>query len=433
MGSSTLGNVSRQNLAKYSIAGSMALGLAACGGDDSGGDRDSVLVWHSATAVAGEKLGELVDRYNSESPTVPIKLQYIGMDGFSARLVQAIANNEAPDLVLGDSQPSVLGNAIATDRIVDLNQLFGTGPYPLQGEDIYEGMLTSGVYDGTTYAVPTDGGNYAFIYNRSHFEEAGIQSPPTTWDELTQVASSLTDGDRYGVYLPIGSNEWPVYTWQSMLWSAGGEFLSEDNSDVLFNSPEGVLALRTWTDMVESGLAYPSSAADSNQNQGVPAFTAEQYSMFIGGAYNLPAAFESLGEENVGVFPFPVLEEPAMNTGTNISYIVDNTDAGIEGAYEFLSWFMQPENQAEWDMATDFLPTHTETTSTAEYQEYLAENPHIEVFVQQQEYASTRPSIMEYSEISSALGEQLERAMLLQASPEEALEEAAAAAQDALA
>lgn len=122
-----------------------------------------------------------------------------------------------------------------------------------------------------------------------------------------------------------------------------------------------------------------------------------------------------------------------MNTGTNISYIVDNTDAGIEGAYEFLSWFMQPENQAEWDMATDFLPTHTETTSTAEYQEYLAENPHIEVFVQQQEYASTRPSIMEYSEISSALGEQLERAMLLQASPEEALEEAAAAAQDALA
>jgi len=364
-------------------------------GDSAG--RTTITMWNQATGDAATKLTELVERFNDAQDEYTVQSQ-----------------------------------SIATGKIVPLDDKLGTGDYDLSADDIPEGMLASGQFDGTTYALPTDGGDYAIIYNKEMFAEAGITDTPTTWDELAADAKTLTKDGQYGVYLPIGSNEWPVFTWQSMLWSAGGEFLDEDNTEVAFDSPEGVAALTTWTDMVKDGVAYPSSAADSNQNQGAPFFNAGQFAMFIGGAYNLSTVEEGIGAENVGVFTFPQLEQPAMNTGTNVSYVTKGTEEQEAGSYAFLSWFMQPDQQAEWDIASGYLPTNTKTADSDTYSAYLEENPLIQVFVDQLDYARSRPSVSNYAEVSAALGAELEKAMLLKESPEDALKAAAAAGQAAL-
>lgn len=415
-----------------------ALTLAACtggsvtGNSGSSDGKTTITMWNQATGDAATKLTELVDAFNASQDSYTVTSQFIAPEGFTARLVQGLNNDQAPNLVVSDSQPSALGEAIATDKIVQLDDKLGTGDYPINAEDIPAGMLASGVFDGKTYALPTDGGDYAIIYNKKMFADAGITEMPTTWDELAADAKKLTKDGKYGVYLPIGSNEWPVFTYQSMLWSAGGEFLNEDNTKVEFDSPEGVTALKTWTDMVKDGVAYPSTAADANQNQGWPAFNAGQFAMFIGGAYNLGPVQEALGADNVGVFTFPEIETPAMNTGTNVSYVIDGTDEQEAGSYAFLSWFMQPEQQSQWDIASGYLPTNLKTQDSDTWKAHVKENPLLEVFVDQLEYARSRPSISNYSEISAALGAELEKAMLLQKSPEDALRDAASAGQDVL-
>ncbi|MBF4631567.1 ABC transporter substrate-binding protein [Clavibacter michiganensis subsp. phaseoli] len=415
-----------------------AVALSACSGgsvtgnvDDATG-RTTITMWNQATGDAATKLTELVQRFNDAQDQYTVQSQFIASEGFTARMVQALSSDQAPNLVISDSEPSSLGESIATGKIVPLDDKLGTGDYALSADDIPEGMLASGQFDGTTYALPTDGGDYAIIYNKEMFAEAGITDTPTTWDELAADAKTLTKDGRYGVYLPIGSNEWPVFTFQSMLWSAGGEFLNEDDSEVAFDSPEGVKALTTWTDMVKDGVAYPSSAADSNQNQGAPFFNAGQFAMFIGGAYNLSTVQEGIGAENVGVFTFPQIDQPAMNTGTNVSYITKGTPEQEAGSYAFLSWFMQPDQQAEWDIASGYLPTNTKTEASDTYSAYLEENPLIQVFVDQLDYARSRPSVSNYAEVSAALGAELEKAMLLKESPEDALKAAAAAGQAAL-
>lgn len=423
-----------RKLLAVSLATATLGSLAACSSEaaPTAEGVTSVTVWNRATGDASVKLSEMIETFNGLQDDYNVETQTFPADGFNVKVLQAINADQAPNVVLSDGNPSQLGETVKTGKLIALDDLFGTGDYPLAASDIPQGMLKTGVFDGKTYGLPTEGGTYAVIYNKAQFEEAGITETPTTWAELADAAEKLTTDSRHGMYLPIGSDEWPVYTWQSMLWSAGGEFLSEDNTSVEFDSPEGVEALTTWTDMVESGVAYPSSVADSNQKDGWPAFNAGLVSMFIGQLTALSNAQEGLGDENVGVFTFPEISEPAANTGTNLSYIIDGTETEDAGSYAFLSWFLQPEQQAVWDITSNYLPTNVSTQSTETYAAYLEENPEVQVFIDQFAYANSRPSILNYTEISAALGAELEKAMLLQQSPEEALSNAAKAAQEAL-
>ena len=82
--------------------------------------------------------------------------------------------------------------------------------------------------DGALYGVPNEIDLYALNYNKRLFEAAGIDGPPTTWDELIADAKALTvrDGDRitqqgFGLI-----NSWAagvVHPFASLLASNGGD------------------------------------------------------------------------------------------------------------------------------------------------------------------------------------------------------------------
>jgi multiple sugar transport system substrate-binding protein len=413
--------------------------LAACsGGGVSGNQADSsgktkILVWHQATADAAKQLNTMIDSYNSSQSKYEVTGQFGGTsDDFTPKLVSALTNGEAPNLVLGDGNPSKLGQAIDTGKVVPLDGLLSDSKSTITKESILPGMLSAGVYGDKTYSLPTDGGDYGLLYNKKMFAAAGIDSPPTTWAEVAADSKKLTGGGKYGIYLPIGTGEWPVFTWQTMLWSAGGEFLNADNTKVEFNSPEGVKALTAWTDILKDGNAYPQSLATSADNQGIAGFSAGKVGMVITGAYNLGQLEDAIGKDNVGVATFPSVDKPAMNTGTDVSYLLKGTSKQEAGAWDFLQWWLKPTTQAKWDISTGYLPTNVDTVKTKEYSDYLAKNPKIKVFVDQLSYAKTRPSILTYTEVSDALSTELEKALLLKESPADALKTAAANAQKAL-
>jgi multiple sugar transport system substrate-binding protein len=154
--------------------------------------------------------------------------------------------------------------------------------------------------------------------------------------------------------------------------------------------------------------------------------------MAINGAYNLGILDKALGADNVGVAPLPKIDKPAMNLGSNNSYILKGTPAQEDGAWAFLQYWLTPKVQAKWDIATGLLPTNIETAKNATWKSFLAKNPRIKVFADELAYANSRPSIDAYGAISDALSAELEKAMLLKQSPEEALKNAETAATAAL-
>lgn len=58
---------------------------------------------------------------------------------------------------------------------------------------------------GKLYGVPAmGGGTIAFFYNKDLFAEAGVDKPPTTWDEVLPIAQKLTKRDANGNLVQLG-------------------------------------------------------------------------------------------------------------------------------------------------------------------------------------------------------------------------------------
>ncbi|MCL1841560.1 MAG: ABC transporter substrate-binding protein [Propionibacteriaceae bacterium] len=424
--------------AVVAVAVATVFGFTACSsnsGDTSSSSsgRVTVTFWDQKGGGASTTLDQLVTQFNNSQTKVTVQRQFIAGSAtqFSSQIQNALRTNSAPNFVFGYNNPAGMGDLIPSGQIMDMAKFFGTGDYPVAKSDIFPGMVAESTFDNTMYSIPTDGGDYALFYNKQTFAAAGL-TPPQTWADVTADAAKLTTGGKYGIYLPIDPGEWTTFTWLSMLWSAGGQFLSSDDKQAEFDSPAGIQALHAWTDLINSGHAYPSSLSDDSQQTGSPGFTAGQVAMFIGRLADLAPLDQAMGKDVVGVTALPGINKPAMCTGTNVSFIIHHTDAQDAAAWAFISWIMQPDNQTAWDKGSGYLPTSTKTEQSDAWKTYVQADPRIGVFADQLTYAQTRPSISQYSAVSTALAGNIEKAMLKQMSPEDALAAAAKTSNTAL-
>jgi|GEM_PF-1115368 multiple sugar transport system substrate-binding protein len=432
------------NLRRRILAGVVGLvsiaALGACSGGSvtgssaSGGGRTQINIWWDYTAGSATAAQDIVTQFNGSQDKYQAVAQFgAPSDQFDAKLINAVKNGQGPNLVIGDSTPQNIGLVTETGKVLPLDSYLSDPSSTITKSNFTPGMLSTGTFKGTLYTLPTDIGDYAIVYNKKMFADAGITSTPTTWSELAADAAKLTKGTtQYGIYLPISSGEWPVFTWQSMLWGAGGEFLNSDNTKAEFNSQAGIDALSAWVDLIKSHNAYPQSLFSSTNNGGTAALTAQKVAMAYDGAYNLGTLDKALGADNVGVFAAPGLKQPGMNLGTDNSYLLKGTTATEQGSWQFLQYWLKPSVQATWDVSTGYFPSNSDTSNDPTWKSYLEKNPRIPVFVKELEYAKARPSITSYSEVSNALSQELTAAMMGQSSPADALNAAATKAQGIL-
>ncbi|MEZ4597580.1 MAG: extracellular solute-binding protein [Chloroflexota bacterium] len=123
--------------------------------------------------------------------------------------------------------------------------------------------------DDVLYGYPNEINTYALNYNKRLFEEAGIDHPPATWDELIADAQALTvkDGDvitRQGLGL---INSWAagvVHPWYSMVASDGGDIVDGTTPTLATGAAADTMAL--YERLVgELGVTDPSlGTADAN-------------------------------------------------------------------------------------------------------------------------------------------------------------------------
>ena len=168
------------------------------------------------------------------------------------KLATAIAGGEPPDAVrLGGPATNSLfitnGHAAALD---DWDPKIGT-------YDWLPPIKKAVTRNGKMYAMPVNSGVQALIYNKDVYQKAGLdpEKPPTTLDQLLETAGKISaggGGQVWGHYLltaPIsqtGSDYFPT-----MLWAFGGKEVSEDETKVAFNSPEGLAALQWYKAMFD--------------------------------------------------------------------------------------------------------------------------------------------------------------------------------------
>lgn len=283
------------------------------------------------------------------------------------------------------------------------------------------------MYEDRLLGITMSTGTMGLFYNKDHFEEAGLdpESPPTTRDEFLEAAKALTRDGRYGF-----AHEPDVWTpWYTFNWQAGGELLSEDGTEALFNTPEAIEAAQLSQDLVQEGAAYPSLAEAP-----MDMLYAGNVSMTFMGPWNLNAvqAFNQEDGGNLGWAKYPQFFDAAqaVHSTSHIYCVSSQADEETQQlGEEFITWLLQ-EGSLDWAQAQ----APTNLTVLEDMQE--TDNPLIEgmaLWVEQGQYARFPPYHPGWGEVSRVLNEAIQLITYQGADVQETLDQATAQANEILA
>lgn len=368
-------------------------------------------------------LQRLVDRFNQEHPTIQVESLYVGQsDQQTPKVLAAIVGNAAPDLLW--FAPTFTGQLVELEAVRPLEDwLTESGLNEQIGSALFESMT----WEGHIWSIPFGTNNVGLFYRPSLFEAAGIREVPRTWEELRAVAKQLTDPTKgqHGMLLPLGKGEWSVFTWLPFMWSGGGA-LTETNptdagaaSKVRLNNSGAIAALHLWQDLIADGSVVLSGPERGYEVDG---FLAGKVAMQLTGPWTL-GQLQATGVD-FAVMPIPKGTRRATSTGGENLFLLKSTPEREKAAQEFMAYVLSEEFQTQWAIETGYLPVNVRSRENQAYQDFIAKQPAVDVFLKQAEYGRSRPIFPGYNRISDSLGRAIEAVVLGKATPEEALEDA---------
>ena len=300
----------------------------------------------------GPAFDALIKKFEAEYPKVDIKRQPVPFGEAQNKFKTAAeAGSGAPDILRAEvawvPEFASLGYLYALDGTAALED----------SDDYFETPLSSNVFDGKTYGVPQVTDSLALLYNKKLFEQAGIDSPPTTWDEVATAAEALKSKAKVdGIFLnPAG------YFMLPFMYGEGGDLVDTDAQQIVVDSEENANGLQAAVDLVEQGAAPKPPAADGYAAM-MTAFNEGKVGMIINGPWevnNIRNAETFGGVENLGIAAVPAGSETAGAPVGGHNYVVYSgmDEKKADAAIAFINFMNSAESQAFLADELGLLPT----------------------------------------------------------------------------
>jgi multiple sugar transport system substrate-binding protein len=416
-------NLSRKDFLRLGgagLAGAALLGAAGCGGGGGGGGNNIIFSW--GTDDTGT-LPKLLDKFNKQNKG-NFQVTYRQMPADTGQYFDQLRT----EFQAGGGEIDVIGGDViwpaqfaAQGWIVDLSDRF------TDTDAFLPGPMESNSYDGKVWGVPwyTDAG--LLYYRKDLLEESGFSEPPKTWDEMKEMALKVKQdaGTKFGFVFQGAEYEGGVCNECEYIWTNGGDILDPDDpSKVIIESPESVAGFATARSMIDDGVA-PTAVTTYKED--------ESHAAFIGGdavfLRNWPYVYALLSDptaskikpDQVGIAEIPVGEEGMQSYSTlgGWNFFINATSEKQEQAWEFIKFMTDPAQQKINALQASKLPTRR---ALYEDPEILEKAPVArlgkEAIV---ENSQPRPVSPVYSDVSLELGEQFNRSLKGDVSPEQAV------------
>lgn len=354
-----------------SLATLTVAALAGC--SSSGSNPDStgdgtLTVW--VMGDSSTKFDALVAPFEQESG-IDVETVAIPWDSVDQKFTTAVASGDGPDVLqIGLSKLRTYADSGALLPLEDAD----LADYPnLAASNFVDGVAGDATaIGGQIVSLPWVSDTRVLFYRSDILTEAGISTPPATWDQLRADAKTLAGrGDgSYGYYIPQWDSALPVI----MTWDQGGQIVNA-NDAIDFNTPEFEKAVDLYTGLYADGSVPTNS--DFDQTQG---FISGATPMLISGPY-LAAAISDAAPELEGKWGVTTVPEAQAGTslfaGSNLG--IWGSTSNKAGALHLLDYLSQPAVQVQWYEADGQLPT----VKAALEDTALTSDPLVAVFTEQ--------------------------------------------------
>jgi multiple sugar transport system substrate-binding protein len=233
-------------------------GLAGCGTSTSSGPVE-LTFWSFNPPIQQQ-----VDIFNQTHSDIHVTYhtEPSGFGQYYPKILAAERAGNGPDVALIEYQyvPTMVANQALTDiskyGASSVQSQFDPAAWALDSEN------------GGQYGVPQDTGPIGLFYNQKIYAQAGISSPPATWDEFAADAVKIhaLGPNYYIASFPPQSTGW----FQALEWQAGAQWFSIDSAKqawkVGVNSAASTKVTDFWQGLLDKGLI--STTADFSNDWG---------------------------------------------------------------------------------------------------------------------------------------------------------------------
>lgn len=409
----------RRSLAVVLAAAVVA--LAGCGGTKTDENKSAtpnaskapvkIAFWHGMgpDSAHGKVTTQLIQEFNSTHKEIVVEETYQGSYGqLETKLTAALAAKTPPAVV--QATDSMLTNLVKQKVVQPLDSVIeNKADYPVA-------LLAATTFDGKVYAVPFNKSAIVLIYDKTL-----VPKPPTNWEEFHTIAKQVTvPGKVAGTAFSAD-----VYYFGQHLAGDGNAWLASDGK-AAFNSPEGVAALQFIVDMAKDGSAIqlkPNEYQSNYFNEGRAAMIATTSASF---AYIDPANKHPWGVAPLYAGP---KGQGVPLSGANLAIVAGLKPDEAAAAATFVNWMTSKETTLKWAMGkTGYGPVRISATQDSRWKDFVKANPEYQVLADALTAGKIQVNDPNWGKVQKEITSAVEKAVLGQATPKEALDAAAASA-----
>ncbi len=268
------------------VTGAALFGTAGCGGGQEGGQGggNSLEMW-IFSEERGEWIRKVLDSevWTSKHADVQVNLRVFPYEQMHDRLQTALVSGKgAPDLA--DVEISRFSPFIQGDEVpfVPLNERIGD-----EIDNVYKPVSTDPwTWKDQIYGVGQELNTAVLAYRQDVMEQAGIQTPFETWDEVIEAGKQISNADRkmFAIHDQAFGDHY------MMSQSAGTPYFDEQGNYIADNEAS-VEAMQFLHDLVYEHQIADIAAVTGEDTWYPPqyraAFRAERFVAFFGPPWHL--------------------------------------------------------------------------------------------------------------------------------------------------
>jgi multiple sugar transport system substrate-binding protein len=421
-----------------------ALVVAACGSSDddkSGANKPAakaagpvpeptspVEITFASWVGQQPEMKQLAKKFHQEHPNITVKFQNVPAEQASQKLTTQIAGGEPPDVAYLDS--SNVNDFASRQALVNLDDYIARSKI-VKADDYVQAFKVSAVYENHMFGLPIDGESTGLFYRTDLFQAAGIDKPPTTWEEFQADAQALTNPAKkqygYIVFAPESA-----YYWYPWLWQNGGQLLSKDGKEILFNSAKAKQAADFYVGLTKYS---PKDFLNSNSYDGRVAFASGKVAMYMAGAWfagTLDGEYPKL-KGKWAAAPLPKGTNGCATTIAGDTLVLLDGAKNHDAAWKWIEFLSAPENMEQWTFGSKNGTTLPPRTSLLNSPQLTEKKPILKGFADQMKCGVANViANPKWPKIEESLNDNLGKAMYGDKSPSDALDDAANDAKEIL-
>ncbi len=357
-----------------------------------------VHIWHTFTEDQQATLQGLADAFNASQSDYTVILDSQAYSGFTDAVYQATANGTGPSIIF--NYGSEAAKYVPDGKVVDLK------PYIYDEEigmkDIYESLPAAlkaeveGFEKEGIYYLPSYTTGPVLFYNKTIYDEMGFE-PPKTWEELGEQAKAIYEAKGIAGY---SGADGLTDLMQSLILQSGNGYIDVENKKVLFDTDEFLKWLTWYGENVQNEYFLDGPTISDYISAD---FNAANVASYSGSCAGLPY----IELENFSCAPLPrsINTEwyPSWNRGP---IVFDKGEDVNKGAYLFVRFMLQPENETTWVKAVNALSPYGATKECDAYKAYTADlNISLQALQANLDVAGALPNITGSAQVRDALKE----------------------------